>query len=63
MRCGPHHVDGFPPPDPQCPDAGGRSHTTWSLQECMARTVEMSLLEALGEPQPEPLKPRDFILP
>lgn len=28
----------------------------------MARTVEMNLLEALGEPQPEPLKPRDFIL-
>lgn len=29
----------------------------------MARTVEMNLMEALGEPQPEPLKPRDFILP
>lgn len=29
----------------------------------MARTAEMNLLEALGEPQPEPLRPRDFILP
>ncbi|GHG80569.1 bestrophin family ion channel [Comamonas sp. JC664] len=29
----------------------------------MARTVEMNLQEALGEPQPEPLQPRDFILP
>ncbi|AKQ63128.1 putative membrane protein [Myxococcus hansupus] len=28
----------------------------------MARTVEMNLQEALGEPQPEPLQPRDFIL-
>ncbi|WP_141588078.1 bestrophin family protein [Myxococcus sp. AB056] len=29
----------------------------------MARSVEMNLMEALGEPQPEPLKPRDFVLP
>ncbi|MCP3143466.1 bestrophin family protein [Pyxidicoccus xibeiensis] len=29
----------------------------------MARTAEMNLLEALGEPQPEPLRPVDFILP
>ncbi|WP_163998625.1 bestrophin family protein [Pyxidicoccus caerfyrddinensis] len=29
----------------------------------LARTAEMNLLEALGEPQPEPLQPRDFILP
>ena len=29
----------------------------------MARIVEMNLQEALGEPQPEPLQPRDFILP
>ncbi|WP_164017612.1 bestrophin family protein [Pyxidicoccus trucidator] len=28
----------------------------------LARTAEMNLLEALGEPQPEPLRPRDFIL-
>jgi putative membrane protein len=29
----------------------------------LARTAEMNLLEALGEPQPEPLRPRDFVLP
>lgn len=29
----------------------------------MARTAEINLLEALGEPQPEPLRPKDFILP
>ena len=29
----------------------------------MARTAEMNLLEALGERQPEPLRPVDFILP
>ncbi|NMO17080.1 bestrophin [Pyxidicoccus fallax] len=29
----------------------------------LARTAEINLLEALGEPQPEPLRPRDFILP
>ncbi|MFP2927452.1 bestrophin family protein [Pyxidicoccus sp. 3LG] len=29
----------------------------------MARTAEMNLLEALGEPMPEPLRPQDFILP
>ncbi|RKH66784.1 bestrophin family protein [Corallococcus llansteffanensis] len=29
----------------------------------MVRTAEINLLEALGEPQPEPLRPRDFILP
>lgn len=28
----------------------------------LARTAEINLLEALGEPQPEPLQPRDFIL-
>ncbi|QSQ24413.1 bestrophin family protein [Pyxidicoccus parkwayensis] len=28
----------------------------------LARTGEINLLEALGEPQPEPLRPRDFIL-
>ncbi|MBZ4422667.1 bestrophin family protein [Myxococcus sp. RHSTA-1-4] len=28
----------------------------------LARTAEINLLEALGEPQPEPLRPRDFIL-
>ncbi len=27
----------------------------------MTRTVKMNLQEALGEPQPEPLQPRDFI--
>ncbi|RYZ46543.1 MAG: bestrophin [Myxococcaceae bacterium] len=29
----------------------------------MTRTVEINLLEALGEPQPEPLRSEDFILP
>ncbi|MCY1015801.1 bestrophin family protein [Pyxidicoccus sp. MSG2] len=28
----------------------------------LARTAEINLLEALGEPQPEPLRPRNFIL-
>ncbi|WP_395837067.1 bestrophin family ion channel [Cystobacter fuscus] len=28
----------------------------------LARTGEINLLEALGEPQPEPLRPQDFIL-
>ncbi len=29
----------------------------------LARTAEINLCEALGEPQPEPLRPVDFILP
>lgn len=29
----------------------------------LARTAERNLLEALGEPQPEPLEPVDFVLP
>ncbi|MFP2904708.1 bestrophin family protein [Pyxidicoccus sp. 3LFB2] len=29
----------------------------------LARTAERNLLEALGEPQPEPLQPVDFVLP
>jgi putative membrane protein len=28
----------------------------------LSRTAEISLLEALGEPVPEPLQPRDFVL-
>ncbi|RKH21806.1 bestrophin [Corallococcus praedator] len=28
----------------------------------MSRTAEINMLEALGEPQPEPLRPKDFIL-
>ncbi|WP_223645303.1 bestrophin family protein [Corallococcus sp. EGB] len=42
-------------------EPSARRPTTCPLL-AMSRTTEINMLEALGEPQPEPLRPKDFIL-